>query len=87
MGRYNMHVLIWTFRLSWPVLYSILDTLVKMQKREFLYVKHFVISVIFSHHLTHSPNTEVSKFFSIKGQTVNIFGFAGSRVSAPTIQL
>ena len=42
MGRHNMHILILTFRLSWPVLYSILDTLVKTQKREFLYVKHLL---------------------------------------------
>jgi hypothetical protein len=50
--------------------------------------KTFIViaSVIFSAP-SDSSNTEVSKFFSIKGQTVNIFGFAGRRVSAPTTQL
>ena len=50
--------------------------------------KTFIViaSVIFSAP-SDSSNTEVSKFFSIKGQTVNIFGFAGRRFSAPTTQL
>lgn len=40
-----MHILIWTVRLFWSILYSILDVLVKTQQWEFLYVKQTLIEI------------------------------------------
>lgn len=40
-----MHILMWTVRLFWSILYSILDVLVKTQQWEFLYVKQTLTEI------------------------------------------
>lgn len=60
-----MQILMWTLRLLWLILNSILDSLVKTQKREFLYVKQTLIGIareIFS--------SQFGSFIKSRGQQI-----------------
>lgn len=78
IDKYNVQILMWTLRLFWLVLNSILDSLVKTRKREFLYVKQTLIGIareIFSSQSDLFIKSRDQQIFSYKRTDSKYFRF------------